>query len=132
MTLQFPEMCKECGGKCCHHQIHMTDGEYERLRKIIGDEECAKGNPIVEERAGWIVFQKTCPCLTETGCKIENPEDRPMVCQLYPFIPLQISNGLWLILLTVPGCPNWALFGAQYEEAQMKFKEWLREEKGVA
>jgi Fe-S-cluster containining protein len=116
------DICRECGGKCCSTP-HFMARELSRMVRALGPErvfEKLKSLPLAEPEQ-WFTFTEGCAALGENGCDL-SPDDRPIVCQLYPLEPLKYKEG-WRILLDVRNCPAWRTFGGRYGEAEDSLKE---------
>ena len=115
--------CGACGGKCCRHHPHLTQQEYEILRKFCGEKVDACEPE--EIQPGVWRLKGDCPALWKTGCCIP-PESRPLVCQLYPFTAFRTDSG-WILLLDVKGCPFWNIWGEQYRFLEAILMRHLKE-----
>jgi Fe-S-cluster containining protein len=77
-----PNVCKECGGKCCREQyVDLTEMEYKKVQNYL------KG--IVLKKVGTTLIlsdgKQPCPALNFNGCKIPY-HSRPLTCRLFPYI----------------------------------------------
>jgi Fe-S-cluster containining protein len=102
----------------------MTEDEYLYIRSLLGEEKADACRPLKMPN-GWYKFQEPCPCFDpDTGCIIADVSKRPLICRLYPFVPVPARGG-YLLLLAVHLCPYWMVFGPKYEEAETLFRSFL-------
>jgi Fe-S-cluster containining protein len=109
-------LCKNCEVDCCQHPILSTD-EYMRLLLAVGT-----GAPLaMREGNGW-QFKEPCPAKSDKGCIISY-DDRPIVCKLYPFMPVPTRTKGTMLLLDLE-CPYWMVFGKDIEKAKEELKKY--------
>lgn len=109
-SLYYPDVCKDCGGKCCGHHPHVMTHEKDRILETHPEIEF---DPVMD---GWWKMRDDCPLFDPvTGCALDM-DDRPMICRVFPFSPIRRTNG-WILLLDVSDCPHWTFFGTKYGEA---------------
>ncbi|MCS7138821.1 MAG: YkgJ family cysteine cluster protein [Crenarchaeota archaeon] len=76
--------CKLCGQKCCNLYPEISEGELEKIRKVFPSFKpyfSSEGKMLLLSEKGY------CPFLNKGLCTIH--EYKPIVCQIYPFYPVE-------------------------------------------
>jgi Fe-S-cluster containining protein len=96
-----------------------SNDEYIRFVGIIGQETAMAAEP---EFVGNVwQFKSLCPGRTDTGCAVSY-KDRPIVCKLYPFLPVPTRTQGIKLLLDI-ACPNWKTFGNLIDQSYEELKK---------
>jgi len=123
--MQAPELCKDCGRRCCTRPALTTD-EYLVMHHYVGNARLQEFNPKFMENNVWMFRTGTCPALTDKGC-IMPYKVRPLMCRLFPWLSIPVYTDTVEdvhneLVLMVSRCPKWQEFGERYEQ----IKEELR------
>jgi len=108
--MMHPELCAECGGKCCISP-RMTTAECLVVLNAIGIEKAKASQPI-QIKGAWKFRTAVCPAVTPTGCTLPYA-DRPEVCRIYPLVKLQGE-----MFLDIQICPHWQVFGQELPQVK--------------
>jgi len=76
--------CKLCGQKCCDHIPEISEEDLERIRKIHPSFKpyfSPEGRMILVGEKGYCLFLKNGLCTIH--------DYKPIICQLYPFYPVE-------------------------------------------
>lgn len=120
--IQHPDLCAECGGRCCNAPAMMSHEVLIMIAKLG-----LRDQRFRQEAPGWFrPDHKTCPALGESGCRLSS-EARPLACQLYPFQFATLADKSYMIFLDVRICPAWRVFGEDYTGAVGLFKTIMQE-----
>ncbi len=118
--ITYPNLCKTCGGACCGNYPHVLKHEAEVIMKATGRE-----LELTNTLGPWYKFTEPCPVYDkETGCKLER-NDRPVICNMYPYSPIPTSGSGYLVLLDTRVCPFWQSFGCNLRDAERALVEAL-------
>jgi hypothetical protein len=119
------DYCVGCKEHCCKQPL-MTIPEYQNICKMMGKESLPHSLRQGHGGRRWVrLTQRECPAFQDNHCIIPH-DDRPHICQMYPWEVVWTANDAYKLLLNVNTCERWRDWGNHWNEAKTHFEKIRR------
>ena len=127
-------VCKTCVNHCCRCPIMATT---EVVELAESQNMKPENLPLKKIDDNFYQMDNGIHCFffaQYKGCILPH-DKKPIICQLYPFIPHNFKGAEWELLLDVSLCEGWKDWGEKYAEVKAHFdnlrensRHWIKEE----